>query len=171
VNNSTATSRRARAKEDDVDQQASVGFDTTLASTGNNTGIVVPDDVIERLGAGRRPAVMVNVNGYEYRSTVAVMGGKHMIGLSAAIRSETGLKGGDPIAVRLSVATTPRQVEVPADLADALAADPSVAEFFAKLSNSLQRYHVDNINGAKTDETRQRRIDKAIALFRAGKQR
>src|SRR4051812_23283945 len=101
----------------------SVEFDTALTATGDNTGIVVPDDVIERLGAGRRPAVAVNVNGYEYRSTVAVMGNKHMIGVSAAIRKETGLKGGDPIHVALTVAETPREVHIPDDFAAALEAD------------------------------------------------
>ena len=150
---------------------ATATFDTTVTATGNNTAIVVPDDVIERLGAGRRPPVVVNVNGYEYRSTVAVMGGKHMVSISAAVRRETGLKGGDPITVKLSVATSPREVHVPDDFAAALAADAATAELFATLSNSLQRYHVDNINGAKTEETRQRRIDKAVALFKAGKQR
>jgi hypothetical protein len=150
---------------------ASVEFDTTVTATGNNTGIVVPDDAIEQLGAGRRPAVIVNVNGYEYRNTVGVMGGKHMISISAAIRKETGLKGGDPIHVVLTVADTPREVDVPDDLAAALAAEPEAKAFFEKLSNSLQRYHVDNVNGAKTAETRQRRIDKAIALFREGKRR
>lgn len=150
---------------------ASVKFETTVASTGNNTGIVVPAELIERLGAGRRPAVVVNVNGYEYRNTVGIMGGKHMISISAAIRKETGLKGGDPISVELTIAETPRQIHIPDDLASALAAEPSHAAFFSKLSNSLQRYHVDNINEAKTPETRQRRIEKAISLFRDGKQR
>jgi Bacteriocin-protection, YdeI or OmpD-Associated/Domain of unknown function (DUF1905) len=150
---------------------ASVEFDTTVTATGNNTGIVVPEDAIEQLGAGRRPAVIVNVNGYEYRNTVGVMGGKHMVPISAAIRKETGLKGGDPIHVVLTVADTPREVNVPGDLAAALAAQPEAKAFFEKLSNSLQRYHVDNVNGAKTAETRQRRIDKAVALFREGKRR
>jgi hypothetical protein len=150
---------------------ASVGFDTTVTATGNNTGIVIPDDAIERLGAGRRPAVVVNVNGYEYRSTVAVMGGRHMISISAAVRKETGLKGGDPIHVTLTVAQTPRAVDVPGDFAVALAADTEAKAFFDKLSNSLQRYHIDTINAAKTTATRQRRIEKAISLFREGKQR
>jgi Bacteriocin-protection, YdeI or OmpD-Associated/Domain of unknown function (DUF1905) len=150
---------------------ASVEFDTTVTATGNNTGIVVPDELIEQLGAGRRPAVIVNVNGYEYRNTVGVMGGKHMISISAAIRKETGLKGGDPIHVVLTVAETPREVVVPDDFAAALAADAHAKAFFDKLSNSLQRYHIDNVNAAKTPETRQRRIEKAIALFREGKRR
>jgi hypothetical protein len=149
----------------------SATFETTVASSGNNTGIIVPVEVIERLGAGKRPPVLVDVNGHQYRSTAAVMGGKHMIGISAAVRAATGLKGGDPIRVRLTVADTPREVDVPADFAAALAGEEGTSAFFEKLANSLQRYHVDTINGARTPETRQRRIEKAVTLFREGKQR
>jgi Bacteriocin-protection, YdeI or OmpD-Associated/Domain of unknown function (DUF1905) len=149
----------------------SVTFETTVAASGNKAGIVVPDEVIEQLAAGRRPPVLVSVNGYEYRNTVAVMGGRHMIGISAAVRSATGLTGGDPIRVTLTVADTPREVSVPADFAAALAADERARAFFEKLSNSMQRYHVDSINAAKSADTRQRRIDKAIALFLDGKPR
>src|SRR5579863_8107225 len=150
---------------------ASVTFETTVAVSGNNTGIVVPEHAIGQLGAGQRPPVLVNVNGYEYRNTVGVMGGKHMISISAAVRKAAGLKGGDPIHVTLTLADAPREVDVPADFAAALSADPDAGAFFAALSNSLQRYHVDNITEAKTAETRQRRIEKAISLFRAGKKR
>jgi hypothetical protein len=149
----------------------SVTFETTVAASGNNTGIEVPGDLIDQLAAGKRPPVLVNVNGYEYRNTVAVMGGRHMISISAAVRNATGLKGGDPIRVTLTVADTPREVNVPPDFAAALAADERARAFFGKLSNSMQRYHVDNINAAKSAGTRQRRIDKAIALFLDGKQR
>ena len=152
-------------------QPGTAAFETTVTATGNNTGIVVPDEIIERLAAGRRPAVLVNVNGYEYRTTVGVMGGRHLISVSAAVRKATGLQGGDPIQVTLTVADTPREVTVPADFAAALAADEQAGAFFAALSNSLQRYHVDLITTAKGADTRQRRIDKAIALFRDGRQR
>ncbi len=152
-------------------QSASVTFKTTVTATGNNTGIVVPAELIEQLGAGKRPPVVVDLNGYEYRNTVGVMGGKHMLSVSSAVRKATGLKGGDAVTVRLRVAEGPREVNVPPDFAAALAGDKAASAFFATLSNSMQRYHVDNINGAKTDETRRRRIDKAIALFRDGKQR
>jgi uncharacterized protein YdeI (YjbR/CyaY-like superfamily) len=94
-----------------------------------------------------------------------------MISISAAVRKETGLKGGDPIHVTLTLADAPREVDVPGDFAAALAADPAAGAFFAALSNSLQRYHVDSITEAKTAETRQRRIEKAISLFREGKKR
>ena len=149
----------------------SATFDTIVAASGNNTGIVVPVEVLEQLAAGKRPPVLVNVNGYEYRNTVGVMGGKAMISISAAVRSATGLTGGDPLHVTLTVADTPRDVDVPADFAAALAADKQARSFFAGLSNSTQRFHVDNITGAKSADTRQRRINKAIALFREGKQR
>ena len=150
---------------------ANAEFDSTLAATGNNTGIVVPDEVIDQLGGGRKPAVAVNVNGYEYRNTVGIMGGKYMISVSAAVRKDTGLKAGDPIHVVLTLADQPREVIVPEDLAAALSGEPAAEAFFAALPNSLQRYHADNINGAKTPETRQRRIDKAVALFLEGKRR
>ena len=152
-------------------ETVSATFETTVTAHSNKTGIVVPAEAIERLGAGHRPPVHVDVNGYQYRSTVAVMGGDHMIGISAAHREASGLRGGDPIRVTLSLADSPREVEVPADFAEALAADREAAAFFAGLSNSLQRYHVDNLNGAKAAETRRRRIDKAIALFREGRKR
>ena len=99
------------------------------------------------------------------------MGGRYLVSVSAAVRQATGLTGGDPVRVTLTLADAPREVEVPADLAAALAADEQAGAFFATLSNSLQRYHVDTVNGARTTETRQRRIDKAVALFRAGRKR
>jgi Bacteriocin-protection, YdeI or OmpD-Associated/Domain of unknown function (DUF1905) len=152
-------------------EPTSATFETTVTANGNNTGIVVPEEVIERLGAGKRPALLVNLNGYEYRTTAGVMGGKHMVSVSAAVRKATGLGGGDPVQVTLTVANTPREVTVPDDFAAALAADEQAAAFFAGLSNSIQRYHVDNVTAAKSADTRQRRVEKAIALFRAGKQR
>ncbi len=152
-------------------QREDVTFETTLSSTGNNTGIPIPEHVIEQLGHGKRPPVLVTVNGYEYRSTVAVMGGLYLIGVSAAVRAATGLKGGDPITVTLRVADAPREVEVPTDFAAAMEERVPARQFFDGLSNSLQRYHVDNIDAAKAPETRQLRIEKAVALFLAGKRR
>ena len=103
--------------------------------------------------------------------TVGVMGGRHMISISASVRKDTGLKAGDPIHVELTVADGPREVTIPDDFAAALAADPAAQAFVAKLSKSIQRYHVDNINAAKSAETRQRRITKAVSVLRDGRQR
>lgn len=91
-------------------------------------------------------------------------------GVSAASPASARSRG-DPIHVKLTAAETPRGVDVPGDFAAALAADPEAKAFFEKLPNSLQRYHVDTINAAKTTATRQRRIEKAISLFPEGKQR
>lgn len=152
-------------------EAARVEFDTTLSSFGNNTGIEVSKGLIEQLGAGQRPPVLVNLNGFEFCTTVGVMSGKHLVGVTAATRKATGLAGGDPVHVVLTVAIEPRQVVVPDDFAAAMAANPPAATFFAGLSNSLQRFHIDNVNGAKSADTRQRRIEKSVALFLAGKQR
>jgi putative transposon-encoded protein len=149
----------------------SVSFETTVLAMGNNTGIVVPDDKVAELGAGKRPAVLVNLNGYEYPNTVGVMGGKHLISVSAAVRKQTGLSGGDQVRVTLTLADGPRKVDVPKDFEAALAETPQAQAYYVTLSNSLQRYHVDTINAAKTDETRKRRIDKAVSTFLSGKPR
>lgn len=149
---------------------ASASFETTLWGVGNNAGIVVPPEVLEALGAGKRPPVLVNVNGYEYRNTVGAMGGKAMISFNAAVRKDTGLAAGDAISVTLTVMDQPREVNVSEDFAAAMEATGTRA-FFDALSNSLQRFHADSINGAKTDETRQRRIEKAVGLFAEGKKR
>jgi len=132
-----------------------------MFQSGNNTGIEVPADVIEALGAGRKPPVVVTVNGYEYRSTVAVMGGRYLIGFSADKRTATGIQGGDAIVVDLEVDTAPRTVEVPDDLAAALESARARAAFDA-LSPSARKAHVTNVESAKAPETRQRRVE-AIA--------
>ena len=137
-------------------------FETTLLQTGNNTGIEVPPEIVEGLGGGKRPAVNVTVNGYSYRSTIASMGGKLLIPFSSDKRATTGLAGGDPIMVELSLDTAPRTVEVPADLAAALEA-AGVREAFDALAPSAKKADVGNVEGAKAEETRARRIAAIVA--------
>ena len=134
-----------------------------MAQTGHNTGIEVPPEVVEALGAGRKPPVVVTVNGYEYRSTVAVMGGRHLIPFSSDKRAATGIQGGDPIVVDVEVDTAPRPVEVPDDLAAALEATPGARAAFDALSPSARKAHVTNVESAKAPETRQRRVEAIIA--------
>ena len=144
-------------------------FKTTLHQVGNNTGIVVPPAIIEALAAGKKPALTVTVNGYSYRSTVATMGGQFMISFSSAHRAATGIKGGDTIEVTLELDTAPRVMEVPPDLKAALDKDKAAKAYFATLSYSNQRRHIEPIIDAKTPETRARRIEKSVALFSEGK--
>ena len=149
----------------------STTFTTHLEGEGGKIGLTVPDDVITALGGGSRPPVSVDLNGYSFRYTVGVMGGQHMIGVSKDVRAATGLGAGDPVTVTLTLDTTPRDVPMPDDFGEALAARPTAKAFFEGLSNSLQRYHVGNVESAKNAETRQRRIAKAVDLFLEGKQR
>jgi len=134
-----------------------------MAQTGNNTGIEVPPEVVEALGAGRKPPVVVTVNGYEYRSTVAVMGGRFLIPFSSDKRAATGIGGGDAITVELEVDTAPRTVELPDDFAAALDAVPGAREAYERLAPSHKKAHVTAIEEAKAADTRRRRIDAAVA--------
>lgn len=139
-----------------------MGFSTTMFQDGNNTGIEVPAGVVEALGAGKRPPVVVTVNGYTYRSTIAPMGGKYLLPFSAARRTESGISGGDDIDVEVVLDTAPRVVDVPEDLRAALDDSPKAAAAWAKLSYSHQKEHVTAIQAAKAAETRARRIAAAI---------
>jgi uncharacterized protein DUF1905/bacteriocin resistance YdeI/OmpD-like protein len=145
-------------------------FRTTLLQNDKTaTGFRVPDDVVEALGKGKRPPVRVTINGYTYRSTVAVMGGAYMLGVSAENRAGAGVKGGDEIDVELELDSSPREVSVPADFAAALDAETSAKRTFDSLSNSNKSWHVLQIEGAKSDETRQRRIAKSVEALREGR--
>ena len=110
-------------------------FETTMLAMGNNTGIEVPAEVLEALGGGKRPAVNVTVNGYEYRTTVGIMAGKTMLPFSSDKRAATGIKGGDHLVVDVTLDTAPRTVELPDDLSAALAA-AGLREKFDALSPS-----------------------------------
>jgi hypothetical protein len=144
-------------------------FRTTVELGGKTaTGFEVPDEVVEALGSGKRPAVTVTVNGHTYRSTVARMGGRYLLPLSAENRAAAGLQAGDEVDVELALDTAPRVVEVPPDLAAALDAEPAVRAAWEKLSYSHQRQHVLAIEQAKAAETRQRRVAKAVEMLRAG---
>lgn len=135
------------------------------------TGFAVPDEVVTALDSGRRPPVTVRIGEHTYRSTVAVMDGRFVVPLSAENRQAAGVAAGDDVEVELTLDTAPREVEVPEDLAAALDAEPAARRTFDALSNSNRKWHVLQVTGAKTDETRQRRIAKAIATLREGRPR
>ena len=142
---------------------------TILQSGGTATGIRIPDEVVESLGAGRRPPVRVTINGFTYRSSVAVMGGDYMVGVSAENRVGARVKGGDVVDVDIELDTAPREIEEPPDFAKALDAEPAARKTFDGLSYSNKSWHTLQIAGAKTDETRQRRIAKSIEALREGR--
>jgi hypothetical protein len=143
-------------------------FSTTVELGGRTaTGFEVPPEVVDALGAGKRPAVTVTVGGHTYRSTVAVMGGRYLLPLSAENRTAAGLSAGDAADVELELDTAPRVVEVPADLAAALDAEPAARAAFDALNYSNQRRHTLSVEGAKTEATRARRVAKVVETLRA----
>jgi uncharacterized protein DUF1905/bacteriocin resistance YdeI/OmpD-like protein len=149
-----------------------VKFRTTVEQAGKTaTGIQIPDEVVESLGAGKRPPVRVTINGYTYRSTVASMGGRFMVGVNAQNREAASVAGGDTVDVDIELDTAPREVTLPPDFAKALKKDARAKETFEGLSNSNKGWHVQSIEGAKTDETRQRRIAKSVAALHEGRPR
>jgi len=147
-------------------------FNTTILQTGKTaSGIQIPDEVIEALGAGKRPPVRVTLHGFTYRSTVAVMNGVYMVGVNAENRSAARVAGGDEVQIDIEVDTEPREVVVPADFNAALQGDSAARLTFDGLSYSNKRWHVLQVEGAKTAETRERRIAKSLEILRQGRAR
>ena len=131
-------------------------------------GIEVPPGVVAELGGSRRPAVTVSSRGHSYRSPVASMGGRFLVPVSAEVRAAAGVAAGDVLDVTLERDDAPRTVEVPADLAAALDADPAARARFEALSYSQQRRHVLAVEGAKAEATRARRVAGVLAELNGG---
>lgn len=148
--------------------ESSQTFRTDLEATGgNNVGIVVPDDVVAAFGRGKRVPVVVTIDGgYQYRNTIASMGGRFLISFNAETRQATGRGAGDSVEVRLDVDDAPRTVEVPDDLAAELERDDRAKTTWDKLSYSRQRAHAESITGAKAADTRARRVAKVLTELR-----
>jgi len=147
-------------------------FRTTIQQNGKTAmGFEVPPEVVEALGAGKRPPVTVTINGYTYRNTVAVMGGTYMIGVSSEHRGPARVTGGEDVDVELQLDTAPRVIAVPEDLGAALDADPAARATFDKLSYSNKSWHVLQVTGTRNPETRARRIEKSVSALREGRVR
>ena len=139
-------------------------FKTTVTGKiGTPTGIQVPPEALAALGSSKKPAVKISISGYTYRSTVAVMGGKFMIPFSAAHREASGIKVGDKVEITLELDVEPRTVGVPEDLAAALSNQSGAKIVFDALAFSKRKEFVREVNDAKTQETRERRIAKIVA--------
>lgn len=136
-----------------------------LATGGSTTGFEVPQEVVTALGAGKRPKVVVMIGGHSWRTSIAPMGGLFMLGVSAANRAAAGLVAGQTVTVTVAVDDAPRVVEVPRDLAEALAVDPEAASAWGRLSYSHQSAHVEAVLAAKRPETRAARILKTLVML------
>jgi hypothetical protein len=141
-----------------------------IQGTGEGSaGVHLPDDVVEALGKGRKPPVKATINGYTWRSTVAVMGGEYWLGVSKEVRRNAGVQAGQEVDLTLELDTEERVLDVPSDFAAALDAEPEARRFFDSLSYSNKRRFTYAIDDAKTPETRQRRIDKSVSQLREGR--
>jgi len=147
-------------------------FDATIEQHGTTaTGITVPDEVLEALGGGKRPAVRVTIHGKDFSTTVGSMQGVPTIPVSAERRALVQVAAGDAVRVSIVLDSAPAELAVPDDLAAALAADPSAAEWFAGLTASQRKGFVVPIEQAKAADTRARRVDKAMDALRARQKR
>lgn len=144
-------------------------FRTTVLLGGKTaTGLLVPAEVVEDLNAGRAPKVTVTIGGHTYRSTIAVRGGQFLIPLSAENRTAAGVAAGDDVDVDIELDTAPREVEVPADLAAALAADAEARRVFDGLPFTHRKEYVRWIEEAKKAETRRNRVAKTLDRLKGG---
>ena len=138
-------------------------FRTKVLRAGKTaTGVEVPAKVVEALGSTRRPLVKVTINGYTYRNAIAPMGGVFMLGISEEVRNRSGVQGGDTIDVDVELDTQPREVEVPPELAKALAKDAKAKKYFESLSYSGKTRLTAPIANGKTPETRKKNLAKAM---------
>jgi hypothetical protein len=137
---------------------------TVLKDEGSNaTGLPVPVEAVAAMGKGKKPPVKVSIANHTYRSTVAAYGDVFMLPLSAENRQAAGVKAGDRVEVTIELDTEPRTVEVPADLASALKEKPGAMDAFEALSYSMRKEYVRQVESAKAEETRERRVMKIIA--------
>lgn len=146
--------------------QMKTTFSTTVtqAEGMNATGLPVPAAAVAALGTSKRPKVVITINdGYSYRSTVAAYGDVFMLPLAAEHRAAAGVKAGDVVEITLELDVAPRTVDVPEDLAAALAAQPGATEAFAALSYTARKEHVRQVESAKAQATRERRIAAIVA--------
>jgi len=138
-------------------------FTAVIEQSGRTaTGIPVPPEIVDVLGGGRRPAVTVTLGEFTYRTTVGSMGGRFMLPLSAERRAAARVAAGDSVEVDIALDDQPRVLEVPEEVQKALASDPAAKAAFDGLSYSVRLRHVLSVTGAKTPETRDRRISAMI---------
>ena len=145
-------------------------FRGTIELAGKTaTGIEVPAAVVTKLGSSKKPAVRVTIKGYTYRSTIATMGGRFMLPISAQVREAAGVAARDKVDVDVDLDTAPRVVTVPPDFSRALAREPAAKRFFEGLNFSNKQRIVIAIEAAKAPETRERRIAKSVSSLREGR--
>jgi bifunctional DNA-binding transcriptional regulator/antitoxin component of YhaV-PrlF toxin-antitoxin module len=145
-------------------------FRATIQLNGKTaTGIPIPARIIDELGSTKRPKVRVTIAGYSFRTSVGSMGGRFMLPVNAEVRAAAGLAAGDDVDVDLELDTEPLGIVMPSDLAAALAGESEARRYFDGLTDSQRKWIVKPIEDAKKPETRQRRVEKTVAMLREGR--
>ena len=140
-----------------------ISFRTRLTGEGRTaSGIIVPEELMAKLGPAKRYPVVVTVGDYSYRNSVSWYKGAFMISMSSDNKAAAGVSGGDEVDVTVEIDTEPRVLEMPDEFAAALTA-AGVLEKFQALSYSKQRTFVEPWAAAKSDATRDNNLAKAIA--------
>lgn len=147
-------------------------FRAELESTGRTaTGFEVPESIVEDLGGGGHPKITATVNGFKFRTSIAKMGGRYLLGVNAERRQEAGITAGEALDIDVELDLAPRQIDVPDDLAAALEGNPKARAFWETLSYSKKSWHTLNVKGAKNPETRAARIAKSVVMLSEGRAR
>jgi uncharacterized protein YdeI (YjbR/CyaY-like superfamily) len=143
---------------------------TTLAARGPAAAVVLDDDQVAEIAAGkRRFPVRATINGYSWQTTITPMRGENLLGLNKEVRAAAGVAAGDTVDVLIELDTEPREVEVPAALAKALDGDTVARAAFENMSFTHRKEYARWIGEAKRDETRQKRVTQALERLREGK--
>lgn len=150
---------------------ASLSLDTVLEPRGPACAIILTDAQVAELGGGKRAAVQVTIGDRSAALRIGVMGGENLIGLSKAARAELGVEIGDSVHATVTLEEGPREVEVPAELAEALATDPAARTAYEGLAYSHRKEYAVWVGEAKRPETRARRAAQALSMLAEGRTR
>jgi len=142
----------------------------TLEPRGPAAAVVLDAGQVAAVGEGaKRFPDVATVNGYTWRTTVTRMRGEFLLGLNREVREGAGVNAGDSVEVEIGLDDAPRQIDVPESLAAALERDSLADAAFKALSYTHRKEYARWIEDAKRDETRQRRVQQALEMLRAGK--
>lgn len=145
-------------------------FKAVIQNAGGGGAFVdIPFDVEKAFGA-KKPRVKAMIEGVPYRGLLTRMGGpNHILIILKGIREQIGKTFGDEIKVSVEADVEERVITVPADLKRAFKAEKEAKAAFEKLSYTHKREYVMWIEEAKKEETRQKRIAKAMDMLKQGR--
>ena len=135
------------------------------AAFGGGAGVMFPFDVEKEFGAKGRVAVKATFDGVSYAGSLMKCGpGHHMLGILKSIQEQIGKGVGDSVEVVVLKDDTERTVEIPAEF-NTLLKKEDLLEDFEALSFTHRKEYCRWITEAKKEETRLRRLQKAVEML------